>query len=169
MSKSKIVGIVALIVFAMGILLVGYAVAGEKHQFRIVKHAVKLNPVNLPGEEGHVIFSTEDQGITTNLGGKAFWHGWLYRSAYWWEANSETDVGSGYGYTVTTDPDGDKIYTRWEGKKDKGDSHSRGTTTIIKGTGKWEGTQGRGTWVGTTVALGETYTDGEWDIELPRR
>ncbi len=169
MSKSKIVGIMALVVFAIGIVLVGVAVAGEKHQCRIVKHTVKLNPVNVPGEEGHVIGSVEEQGIYTNLGGKALLHGWLYQSAYWWEANSKMDTGSGYGYSVATDPDGDKIYTRWEGKKVKGDPHSRGTSTVTKGTGKWEGTQGKGTFVGSGVAPGESYTDVDWEIEIPRR
>jgi hypothetical protein len=169
MSKSKIVGMMVLIAFAMGIFLVGDAVAGEKHQFRAVMHGVKWNPVNVPDEEGHVIGSFESQGISTNLGGKAFWHGWLYHVVGLTDVNSKMGVASSYGYSVATDPDGDKIYTKWEGKKVKGDPRGRGTSTIIKGTGKWEGTQGRATYVTTDVAPGESYTDGEWDIEIPRR
>ncbi|MGD0626544.1 MAG: hypothetical protein ABSB32_17755, partial [Thermodesulfobacteriota bacterium] len=79
------------------------------------------------------------------------------------------DIGAGYGYWGGTDRDGDKVYARWEAKKVKGDPHSRGTLTIIKGTGKWEGIQGRHTFVGTVVAPGEQYADQDWDIELPRR
>ena len=168
MSKSKIVGMRALIAFAMGIFLVGDVVAGERHKIRTVKHNVKWNPINVPDEQGHVIGSYEDKGISTNLEGKAFRGGWLDETQGVWESNPKMDIGSGYGYVVGTDRDGDKIYIRWEGKKDKGDPHSRGTGTIIKGTGKWEGIQGRGTFVSTTVAPGEGYTDSEWDIELPR-
>jgi hypothetical protein len=169
MSKSKIVAMVALIAFAMGIFLVDDALAGERHKTRSVTHNVKWNPINVPDEQGHVIASLENKGIVTNLEGKAFCDGWLVEFQALWESNPKMDIGAGYGYWGGTDRDGDKVYARWEAKKVKGDPHSRGTLTIIKGTGKWEGIQGRHTFVGTVVAPGEQYADQDWDIELPRR
>ena len=37
MSRSKFIGIMALVVFAMGIVLVGYALAGEKENIKIIE------------------------------------------------------------------------------------------------------------------------------------
>jgi hypothetical protein len=116
-----------------------------------------------------VVGSLEEKAVSTDRGGKAIWEGWADTAVRLWEANSKTGVGSGYGYSESTDRDGDKIYRRWEGKKAQGDSQSGGTTTIAKGTGKWEGIQGQGTWVTTAVAYGQSYIDIEWDIELPSR
>ena len=114
-----------------------------------------------------MVGSFEEQEVSTNMEGKAIWEGWADTVVGLWEANSKTGVGSGYGYSESTDRDGDKIYRRWEGKKAQGDPQSGGATIITKGTGKWEGIQGRGTWVGTAVPPGQSYNDIEWDIELP--
>ena len=38
---------------------------------------------------------------------------------------------------------------------------------MLKGTGKYDGIEGKGTWRAVFVGPGEWYTDEEWDIELP--
>ncbi len=169
MSSFRAVALIACIALFMSIVAVGDVVAGVKVKIRIVKHNTKWHPIDVPGEEGKVVGSLEEKGVSTNMGGKVIWEGWAYTAVGLWEANSKTGVGSGYGYSESTDRDGDKIYQRWEGKKAQGDPRSGGTTTITRGIGKWEGIQGQGTWVDTAVAPGQSYTDIEWEIELPPR
>ncbi len=76
MSKSKIVGMMALIAFAMGILLVGDAVAGENVKARTVTHNTKCQQIDVGDEDGHVVVVGEDKGVSTNLEGKWFADGW---------------------------------------------------------------------------------------------
>ena len=169
MFRLKVIAILALIALFVGSIALGDAAAGEKHRTRAVKHLTKWQPVEIPGEEGRVLASFEQKGIDTNLGGKSLFDGWLYHVVGLWEVNEKAHVGSGYGYILSTDPDGDKVYMQWEGKRAQGDLHSRGTGTIVKGMGKWEGIQGKCTWVTTNPAPGQEYVDVDWDIELPRR
>jgi len=169
MSPFRVIALVGLVALFLGVVAAGDVVAGERHKTRGVKPMVKWLPIEVPGEEGMVLGSFEQKGIETNMGGKSLFDGWLHHVVGLWEENEKTSVGSGYGYAVLTDRDGDKICARWEGKKVRGDPRARGTGTILKGTGKWEGIQGKTTWVTTFVAPGQSYTDQEWDIELPPR
>jgi len=169
MRVFRVIALIGFIAFFVGFVAPDHAVAGEKFKVRIVKHNTKWHPIAVPCEGGKVVGSFEEKGVSTNMGGKAIWEGWADTAVGLWEANSKTGVGLGYGYSESTDRDGDKIYPRWEGKKAQGDSRSGGTTTIAKGTGKWEGIQGQGARVTTAVAPGQSYNDIEWDIGLPPR
>jgi hypothetical protein len=169
MGRFKVIGLMMLIGIFLVVVGMNDALAGEKVKVRVVKHDVKSQAIDVPGIEGQVLVSYEDKGISTNMGGKPIWEGWLDTTVGLWESNSKAGVGSGYGYAESTDQDGDKILRRWEGKKAAGDPHPRGTTTVIKGTGKWEGIKGTGTWVTTPVATTQSYVDVDFDIELPSR
>ena len=72
MSKSKIVGMMALIIFAMGILLVGDAVAGEKFKCRTVAFTTKYQQIDVGDEDGHLVAVWEGKGIQNNREGKWF-------------------------------------------------------------------------------------------------
>ena len=98
MSKSKIMGVMALIAFAMGILLVGNAVAGEKFKGRTVMYGTKWEQINVGDEDGHVVAVYESKGISTNLEGKQFFDGWPIRETGVMDINLKTGVGSGHGY-----------------------------------------------------------------------
>jgi len=167
MSRFRTFAFIAVITLAFGVAAISDAVAGERHETRVVKHSAKWQPVEVPGEEGKVLASFEQKGIETNLGGKPLFDGWLWHVVGLLEVNEKTHVGSGYGYTLSTDRGGDKVYMQWEGKRVQGDLHWRGTGTIVKGTGKWEGIQGKCTWIETNPAPGQMYDDVDWDIELP--
>ena len=120
MSKSKIVGMTVLIAFAMGILLVGDVVAGEKVKGRNVWYGTKWEQINVPGEEKHLMGVSESKAIATTLEGKAFNDGLLWESVGLYDVDLKAETGSAHGYTVGTDRDGDKIYCRWEGRPKKG-------------------------------------------------
>ncbi len=172
MSKSKTVGIVALIAFAIGLLLVGSAVAGEKYKTRSIFYTIKWETINVPGEEKHLLALCDSRGVSTNLEGKSFGDGLVLQSVGLLDINVKTELGSGNWYEEDTDRDGDKIYLKSEGKRMKGQywgASWEGTYTIIKGTGKYEGIQGTGKWSYYNPAKMQTVTDTEWDVELPRR
>ena len=161
MSKSKIVGMMALISFAMGIFLVGDAVAGEKGKVasRIVYLATVVHTLKVPDVDDHINWLVEAKGI--------------YSSGKWGAAlvyqiitmDSIKGSGSSRGYDRWTFPDGSVIDIKWEGKA-RGASNE-GTITLIKGTGKFEGIQGKGTFKAQMLSADQYYGDQEIDYTLP--
>jgi hypothetical protein len=88
-----------------------------------------------------------------------------------YDINLKTGLGSGHGYGEQTDRDGNKWYFTWEGKLGKGGKFGtgywEGTWKALKGTGKFEGIQGKGTFQGNPVG-DQIYNPWEGEIELPR-
>jgi len=164
MSKFKIVGMIILIAFAMGILLVGDVVAGEKFKCRGFKYSTKAEQINVGDEKGHILMLFENTGIHSNMQGKTFCDGWLDWDSGVLDINPKTGI-SGNGYLTLTDKDGDKIYMKWD-MKPAGPNE----WTFFKGTGKFEGIRGKGTY--STVFTADpklTYADWEGEVELPKR
>jgi hypothetical protein len=171
MSKSKIVGIMALIVFAMSIFLVGNAVAGEKFKGRTVWYTTKWEQIGVPGEEKHLMALQDAKGITSNTEGKTFGEGTAERMVGSVEIDLKAETGSSHGYQESTDRDGDKIYYRFEARRIKGKywgSQWEGKFTILRGTGKYEGIKGEGTSSTYVIAPMQQYSDWEMEVELPR-
>ncbi len=166
MSKWKIVGIMALIAFATGILVVENAVAGEKFKWRIVWYTVKSETVNVPSEEGRILLVWEDKGILTVLQGSKLMDGMVGFNVGSADLNTKTGTGVGHGENVWTDRDGDKMYWAWEGKAEKG--FYSGQDTFMRGTGKFEGMKGKGTWTSFMPAPNQSYVNREGEIELQR-
>jgi len=48
------------------------------------------------------------------------------------------------------------------------DLPGEGTVRLIKGTGKWQGIQGKGEWRAYYPANDRSYSDVEWDVEWPK-
>jgi hypothetical protein len=168
MSRFKLIAFIALITLAFGVALVGDALAGEKVKFRVANYGVKFENVAVGDEEGHIVATYESKGIITNMQGKKFLDGWLFREAGLMDINGKAGTWSAQGYGEFADPDGDKIYVAWEGKKAKQDQPGAGTVRLIKGTGKWQGIQGKGSWLSYSPAADRVYSDVEWDVEWPR-
>jgi hypothetical protein len=163
MSKSKIVGIVALIAFTMGILLVGDVVAGEKFKCRIVWYVTKNEQINVGDETGHVVALREAKGIVSNIQGKTFGEGWVALNTALVDISPKTGA-TGSGYLTWADKDGDKIYMKWDLKPP-----GPHPLTFFKGTGKFEGVQGKATFsLLYTRDPMQFYADWEGEVELPR-
>jgi hypothetical protein len=164
MSKFKIVGIMALIAFAMGIILVGNALAGEKFKCRTVWVSTKVERINVDDEKGHAFVLGEMKGIISNMEGKTFGEGWLGWSGY--IADISPKIGmTGNGYMTLTDKDGDKIYMKYEFKP----PGPHQPWTFFKGTGKFEGVRGKGTF-SSVLTADPTLSIANWEgeVELPR-
>ncbi len=161
MSKSKIATMVALIVFSMSILLVGDLVAGEKG--RVTSHIAYMGTVvhtlKVPDMEDHINWLIEAKGI--------------YFSEKWGPAlvyqvlTMDTIKGSGssQGNDRWTFPDGSIIDIKWEGKVK--DGSIGGPFTLIKGTGKFEGIQGRGAFKAQMLSADQWLGNQETDYMLP--
>jgi hypothetical protein len=167
MSKSKIVGIMALIVFAVGILLAGDALAGEYVKGRTPLYRVNWQQIEVGDQEGHVYAIYESKGILTIMQGKPIFDGLPLKQGGFLDINLKSGAGYAHGFDVVIDKDGDKVFDTWEGKPGKGGLWE-GTWTYTGGTGKWQGIQGKGTWVTHEVAPGQSYDEWEGEYELPR-
>jgi hypothetical protein len=166
MSKSKIAGIIALIAFGMGILLVENSVAAEKFKWRVVWYMTKVQSVDVPGEEGRIMLIREDKGILTVLQGSKLMDAMAGVNVPSVDLNTKTGTGFGHGVMLFTDREGHKMYWTWEGKGEK--RIWSGPATLVKGTGKFEGLKGKATWVQGVVAPNQSYVDWEGEMDLPR-
>jgi hypothetical protein len=169
MSKSKIVGMLALIAFAMGIFFVGDAAAGEtgKVVAREVGYNTTVHTLKVPDVEGHAIYMMDAKGIGFN----EKWGAYLIYMTF----TIDIIKGEGplQGYTHATFPDGSTYDSKWEGKNKAGgrgttgSASAEGSWTYIKGTGKFEGIQGGGTWKNYVMGPGQHYSDDEGEYTLP--
>jgi len=164
MPKAKIVGIMALIVFTISIILVGNTLAGEKFKGRTVKHMLKWEQINVGDEEGHVLVLFEAKGISTDLQGKSYTDGWVEHEEGLFDMNTKTGAGSCQGYSEFASKDGEKIYIKWKG------TAANGTWTFFKGTGRYDGIRGGGTWAPGPPSSDPGYFSSHWEgeVELPR-
>jgi hypothetical protein len=76
--------------------------------------------------------------------------------------------GTDLGYVTECYPDGSKMFIKAQGKitttlspEGKRIVTGEGTDSLIKGTGKWEGFQGGGTWKLKVIAEGIAVIDVE--------
>jgi hypothetical protein len=167
---KKILVFTVLTVFVLGLGITGSVMAGEKFKTTTVYYAVKWEKVDVPDEEGHFIGLGEYKGISKNMEGKTFGEGWVAWYANCIDITLKTGVGSGKGYAVMTDRDGDKIYWKDKGKRFRGAlwaSYWESELTITGGTGKYTGIRGTGTASAYPIAPNQWYADAKWDVELP--
>jgi hypothetical protein len=169
MSKSKIVGMMALIAFTMGIILVGDALAGERGKVvaRDVFFATGFPSAKVPDQEGHAIYLLEAKGMSFN---EKWGPCLLVQSGV---GDYTKGVGPYEGYIHYTYPDGATITIKFKGEAKRvgkgmtGSGEGGGTWTYIKGTGRFEGIQGGGTSRYWALGPGQWYSDGEGEYTLP--
>ena len=161
MFKSKYVGIMALIAFAMCIFLVRDSVAGEKGKVasRIDYLATAVHTLKVPDMEEHIIWLIEAKGIYSS----EKWGNALVYQIFTWD--SIKGSGPCQGYDRWTFPDGSAIDQKWEGKVAGGSVE--GPVTLLKGTGKFEGIQGKGKFKAQMLSADQYYGHQEIDYTLP--
>ena len=163
MSWSKIFAVTAVVMFVFGIATIDCAVAGEKMKWHGATYTVKWEQIEVGDEEGHVVAIYESKSIYINeiTGEKT-----AGTSVNMMDINLKTGQGSVQGYGVSIDKDGDKSFRTQEGKP-VGKGHWKGTWTIVKGTGKYEGTKGGGTWDSYSLTPKQSYVEVEGEMEMP--
>ena len=165
MSCSKIFAVTAVVMFVFGIATIDCAVAGEKVKMKAhgAGYNVKWEKIDVGDEAGHMIGIYENKGIAFNeITGERT----LDRGLGMMDINPKTKLVTTRGYGVSTDKDGDKMFRKYEGKA-VGKGHSEGVWTYVKGTGKYEGIKGEGTWSSYSLAPGQSYWEAEGEVEMP--
>jgi hypothetical protein len=82
-------------------------------------------------------------------------------------------LGPSEGYNVTTYPDGSTITAKVKaeatsaGSGKSGSGEGEGTYTWVRGTGKFQGIQGGGTFKFRVLGPGQWYADFEGEYTLP--
>ena len=165
MSRSKVVVFMVVMTFVLGVAI-GHAVAGEKVRFRDSYTLGKWEQIEVGDEEGHVMGAYEGKGILTVFEGKVVPDGAALREVGTVDVNTKTLVGSNRGSQEATDKDGDKIFWGWEGKLVR-ESVWKGTYWAVKGTGKYEGIKGEGTWDSDSLAQTQSFIEMEGEVEMP--
>ena len=166
MSWSKIFAMTAVVMFVFGIATIDCAVAGEKLKWHGATYSVKWEQIEVGDKEGHVVAVTESKQIYFNeLTGERF----AGPSVNMMDINLKTGQGFLQGYGSVTDKDGDKQFRTHEGKP-VGKDHWKGTWTYVKGTGKYEGIKGGGTWDQYSLwPQQQSYLEIEGEVEIPAK
>jgi hypothetical protein len=162
-SKSLSGMMVVVVLFAMA--AIDYAAAGEKVKSRATSVRTKWHSIEVGDEGGHTIAVFENKNVYFNekTGEKS-----TGISSGLLDMNFKTGKGTVNGYVVRTYSNGDKVISSTEGKP-VGKGHSKGTFTIIRGTGKYKGIEGNGTWESKSLAPGISELIIEGETEMPNK
>ena len=162
MLRSKIFTVLTVILFVFGIAMLDCAVAGEKIKLHGTGVGTKWQQMEVGDEEGHVIAISESKQVYFNENtGEKF----VSVSLSTFDLNLKTGQGSLKGYGVSTYANGDKSFRTQEGKP-VGKGLWKGTWAFTKGTGKYEGVKGGGTWESNSLAPQISYYEVEGEMEL---
>ena len=162
MFRSKLFSVLTVILFVFGIAMIDCAVAGEKIKAHGTSVTTKWHQIEVGDEEGHVIAVSEGKQVYFDeiTGDKS-----SSTSKNIMDINLKTGQGTSKGYGVSIFPNGDKTIRTHEGKP-VGKGHWKGTWTYTKGTGKFEGIKGGGTWDSYSLAPQISYMEVEGEREL---
>ena len=165
MFWSKIFAVTAVVMFVFGLATIDCAVAGKKQKYKShgASYTVKWEQIEVGDEEGHVVVVYEAKQIYFNeiTGEKT-----AGPTVNMMDINLKTGQGFMQGYGSVADKDGDKIFRTHEGKP-VGKGHWKGTWTTGKGTGKYEGIKGGGTWDSYSLGPQQSYMEVEGEMEMP--
>jgi hypothetical protein len=169
MSCSKIISIIAVIIFLFGISTIDYAMAEENVKCRSegAFYSGKREQIEVGDEEGHIIGIYEMKGLYFDeLTGERL----VDRAVGFMDFNEKTGLGFVRGYGVETNSDGDKKFRSFEGKP-IGKTQWKGEWDLIKCTGKLEGTMGGGTWTWTSydLEMNQGIQEMEGEMQTPKQ
>ena len=164
MSWSKMVAISTAVLFVFGFGMTASVVAGEKLSWHGTSFNTDWKQIAVGDEDGHIlaVYSSKQLYVDNKTGEKN-----VSSVVNTIDINMNTGQGSVSGYGWSVDKDGDKIIRTHEGKP-VGKGHWKGTYKLIKGTGKYEGVKGGGTW--DSYSMGEdqpSYLDINGEMEMP--
>jgi hypothetical protein len=152
------------LVFAFGVMT---SVAQEKIKLKDKRYWVttKMEVFKIDDTEGHILQISESKGIdagTSTVGISVGFYDLIKGN------------GTGESYVSNTDTDGHVWYIKTQGKvtttlspAGKPITTIEGTFSLIKGTGKWEGFQGGGSW--KLKKIGEGMSVMDWEGEFTKK
>jgi hypothetical protein len=164
MSRSKLFAVLIVVPFVLVVAMIDGAVAAEKVNLQGTSVTTNSQSMEVGDEEGHmlIIFESKQIYINQNTGEKS-----VSTTKNMMDINVKTGQGTLKGYGETTYPNGDKIFRVHEGKP-VGKGHWQGTHSYLKGTGKYEGVKGKGTWDSYSLAPQMSYMEIDGEVEMPK-
>jgi len=163
-KRSRLLLIILALIIAFGVTT---ASAQDKVKVKYTKYMVvtKYEVKEVPDTEGHILLQYEAKDVSSD--GR-----WIcYKTA---QADYIKGTGPVKGYNECVDREGGTIIDKFEGMSTTKKSPEgkviqtfKGTYTYIKGTGKYEGIQGGGTFHGMEIGKGILLADieGEYIIK----
>ena len=164
MSWSKKIAVTSAVLFICGMLMIDCAAAGEKMSWHGTSFNTDWKQIEVGDEEGHVlaVYSAKQLYVNNKTGEKT-----VSSAVNTIDINMKTGQGTVSGYGWSVDKDGDRIIRTIEGKP-AGKALWSGTFKYIRGTGKYEGIKGIGTWDSYSMGQGEpAYVEVEGEVEMP--
>lgn len=151
MSCCKIIIAAAAIIFIFMIANINKTIAEEKQRVQAYDLGYKTNiyKLDVGDDEGHVIVIFENKSA---FQGDIADENIPESSVGFLDINPKTGKMFGKGYVINIDKDGDKLIQEWEGKSEAKNDW-KGRWSIIKCTGKYEGTEAKGTWTSHNLTL----------------
>jgi len=173
MSRFKMVTFIALIILAFGIATVADVLAGaETVKGRSVYHFVKIERIEVGDVSGHVIGVGEHRGLMSLDTGEVATHIGRFTLDY------TSGSGTFQGYNLVTFEDGSTKIFKAQGRttaQPSGVSTFEASYSYIKGSGRFEGIQGTGSFTGkrmtplTPGVPADSYLDFTETYTLPPR
>ena len=163
MFRFKLFAVLTATLFVLGIAMIDCAVAGEKIKVTAAGVTTKWQQMEVSDEEGHVIAIGESKAVYFDEKTGERHHVGIGYNTY--DINLKTGQGTLEGYGVSIYPNGDKAFRTQEGKP-VGKGHWKGTWTFTKGTGKYEGVKGGGTWETKSIGPGISHYNVDGEMEL---
>jgi hypothetical protein len=163
MSRTKTCAFIVLIAFAVGIALVGDALAGaETLKWRQTLYVQKIERIEIGDLPGHILGVAEGGGVAFFEDGEV--------ATYWWKATIDYTKGAGtsLGYMLCTFEDESTFLHKYQvlTTADPGGKSFwwKGAFTFLQGSGRFGGIQGEGTFTGKRLGGPAAGTQGYMDF-----
>ena len=167
MSCYKIILATAAIVFVFTIANIDKVTAGENRNIQALdpSYKTKIHKLDVGDDEGHVIVIFENKSV---FQGHIADENMPESSVGFLDINPKTGKMLGRGYVINIDKDGDKLIQEWEGKS-VAKNQWKGTWAVIKCTGKYEGTEAKGTWTSQNLTLQQGNIEVNLELDKFRK
>ena len=165
MSWSRICSVFSVLVIIFGMVTFDDTIAGEKEKIKSTGTSVnvKFNKIDIGNEDGHAVAVYENKLLWIDeMNGEKVTG--ISRGTM--DFNYKAGKGIVRGYSETKMPNGDTVFSSYEGKM-VGKGQTKGTFTYIGGTGKYEGCTGGGTWESQSLAQGVSHIKAEGERIYP--
>jgi len=163
MSWIKKIPLISLIVFAFSVSMLDCALAGEKIKMHASSFITEWQQMEVGDTEGHVMAVFKAKKIYINeINNEKH----TSSDVSIMDINLKTGQGNLQGYGVNEYMNGDITINKFEGKS-VGKVHWQGTWSFVRGTGKYEGVKGGGTWDSYSMGPGKpSYMEIEGEMEF---
>ena len=155
------------VIFVFGMAIIADEAAAEKTKWHGTSLTIETKQIEVGDEEGHVMIITKSKQLYFNDAKHDDRRVGIAVNTM--DINPKMKQMSLRGCGWNVDSDGDKIMRTHEGKP-VGKGHWKGTWTYVKGTGKYDGIKGSGTWESFSIVQDQpSYLEILGDVEYPKQ